>query len=253
MILLFDEPLVHSYYNVAFRSAWLGAVAGAGLVWFFVGPCINVFGIYIGAVAFFHLMEYLMTAPFKSGKDLNMDTFLLNQTVAYQMAFAFSVFEFLAECFLFPDFKLRAGWMVPVRAVGLVLVVAGQFFRSRAMWEAGRSFNHFVQSERRSDHTLVTKGLYAIIRHPSYFGFYWFSIGTQLLLGNPIGLVAYLVALQAFFASRIVDEEFHLCRMFPGQYEAYMARVHRWMPLIMPPARKTMPAAGAEKDPTKAQ
>lgn len=41
------------------------------------------------------------------------------------------------------------------------------------------------------------------MRHPSYFGFSWFALGAQLLLVNPICLVAYVFALRAFFHTRI--------------------------------------------------
>ena len=36
--------------------------------------------------------------------------------------------------------------------------------RKAAMLEAGRSFNHLVQSERADDHTLVTSGIYSWCR-----------------------------------------------------------------------------------------
>jgi protein-S-isoprenylcysteine O-methyltransferase Ste14 len=40
-------------------------------------------------------------------------------------------------------------------------------------------------------------------RHPSYAGFFWYSLGTQVLLANPLTLVVYVGALYAFFIPRI--------------------------------------------------
>jgi len=41
------------------------------------------------------------------------------------------------------------------------------------------------------------------LRHPSYTGFFYWGIGTQLLLMNPISLIGYAVVLFRFFKERI--------------------------------------------------
>ena len=41
------------------------------------------------------------------------------------------------------------------------------------------------------------------LRHPAYFGFFWWSVGTQLLLCNPLCVVAYAAASWHFFSGRI--------------------------------------------------
>jgi protein-S-isoprenylcysteine O-methyltransferase len=48
------------------------------------------------------------------------------------------------------------------------------------MFTAGSNFNHVVQSEKSDTHTLVTSGVYAWCRHPSYVGWFYWSIGTQV-------------------------------------------------------------------------
>lgn len=89
----------------------------------------------------------------------------------------------------------------------------GQVVRSLAMAQAGSNFNHTVQVERREGHTLVTHGVYAVLRHPSYFGFFWWGIGTQLMLGNVVSLLGYAVVLWKFFSHRI-DRECSLCSIY---------------------------------------
>jgi len=41
------------------------------------------------------------------------------------------------------------------------------------------------------------------MRHPSYAGFFAWALGTQILLGNPIGTVVFAVVLWRFFSQRI--------------------------------------------------
>ena len=48
------------------------------------------------------------------------------------------------------------------------------------MFTAGSNFNHVVQNEKSETHTLVTSGVYAWFRHPSYVGWFYWSIGTQV-------------------------------------------------------------------------
>lgn len=97
--------------------------------------------------------------------------------------------------------------------IGLFLMALGQAVRSLAMAQAGSNFNHTVQVERKEDHTLVMHGVYAVLRHPSYFGFFWWGIGTQLVLGNVVSLLGYAVVLWKFFSHRI-DRECSLLFIF---------------------------------------
>lgn len=74
------------------------------------------------------------------------------------------------------------------------------------MVDAGTNFNHQVQTERQEGHELVSKGIYRYLRHPSYFGFFWWGVGTQLMLGNVVCLVGYVVVLWRFFNARVKRE-----------------------------------------------
>lgn len=65
--------------------------------------------------------------------------------------------------------------------VGLLMVIFGDCLRKAAMLTAGSNFNHIVQNEKSDTHTLVTSGVYGWFRHPSYVGWFYWSIGTQVL------------------------------------------------------------------------
>lgn len=87
--------------------------------------------------------------------------------------------------------------------LGFALLVIGQFFRSAAMIEASSNFSHKIAEEKKSSHELVTSGVYSLVRHPSYFGFFWWSIGTQVFLANPLATVVFMGVLWRFFSARI--------------------------------------------------
>ena len=100
------------------------------------------------------------------------------------------------------------------------------------MYQAKSNFNHIVQTERINQHRLVTNGVYAVLRHPAYFGWFWWSIGTQVMLCNPICVLAYAAASWNFFANRIPPEEAYLLQMYGTQYRAYMKGTFVGIPFI---------------------
>jgi protein-S-isoprenylcysteine O-methyltransferase len=59
------------------------------------------------------------------------------------------------------------------------------------------------------------------LRHPSYFGWFYWSIGTQLILCNPICSVAYAAAAWTFFKDRIPHEEMLLVKFYGDRYVKY--------------------------------
>ena len=48
------------------------------------------------------------------------------------------------------------------------------------MFTAKTNFNHYVQYVKQQGHELVTTGVYSFCRHPSYVGWFLWSIGTQV-------------------------------------------------------------------------
>jgi protein-S-isoprenylcysteine O-methyltransferase len=63
-------------------------------------------------------------------------------------------------------------------ALGVLMVLIGHLFRVWSMFHAGKSFNHLVQTRKAQDHELVTSGPYSWSRHPSYFGWTTWAVGT---------------------------------------------------------------------------
>jgi len=64
--------------------------------------------------------------------------------------------------------------------VGLALCTVGEVVRKAAIWTARDNFTHLVQQEKTQTHLLVTQGVYSWFRHPSYVGWFYWCIGTQV-------------------------------------------------------------------------
>lgn len=70
------------------------------------------------------------------------------------------------------------------------------------------------------------------MRHPSYVGWFWWSIGTQIILFNPICIVLYILVSWKFFHDRIYLEEITLLNFFGKEYQDYQQTVPTGLPFI---------------------
>ncbi|OAD77482.1 hypothetical protein PHYBLDRAFT_122405 [Phycomyces blakesleeanus NRRL 1555(-)] len=205
-------------------------VCSGGLLLVILGKLewnIQHLGIYIAALALFHFLEYIATALFNPDK-LSLDSFLIDHSPHYHAAHAASIIEFIIEYLFFPSYK-RFGLL---SWLGLFLLVLGQGCRTVAMFSARHNFSHHIVDYKSQDHVLVKHGIYSIMRHPSYFGFYWWAVGAQFLLMNPICLGLFVYWLHKFFSERIAYEEHTLNRFFGPEWVIYKTKTPTWMPLI---------------------
>ena len=97
------------------------------------------------------------------------------------------------------------------------------------MFVLGRRFSGLVAIQ--PGHTLVTTGVYGLIRHPSYLGLLVSSLGWGLAFRAGVG-VLLAVALIPPLLARINAEERLLYSEFGAEYEAYRARTSRLIPGI---------------------
>ncbi|CAI5678609.1 unnamed protein product [Oreochromis niloticus] len=179
------------------------------------------------SLSFFHYSEYLVTAIINP-RSLSLDSFLLNHSVEYTLAAVSSWVEFIVEKLTVPELK-QLSWL---SFLGLFMVLCGEGLRKAAMLTAGSNFNHIVQNEKAQSHVLVTSGVYAYFRHPSYVGWFYWSIGTQVMLCNPLCILAYTIASWRFFRERIEEEELSLIHFFAEDYVEYKKRVPTGLPFI---------------------
>lgn len=176
---------------------------------------------YSVALSFFHLAEFFVTA-LCNPSVATAESFIINHSMAYTGAALLSWSEFWIRFCFFPSSGSRT-----ISCVGLVILLAGQICRTLSMSTCGENFNHIIQYNKKHNHELVTHGIYKYFRHPSYVGFFYWSVGTQLLLCNPFSTVLFTVAAWNFFNKRIPYEEATLLRNFPDKYEEYA--LHTWI------------------------
>jgi protein-S-isoprenylcysteine O-methyltransferase Ste14 len=114
-----------------------------------------------------------------------------------------------------------------VRWLGVALFAAGGALRLWPVFVLGHRFSGLVAIQ--PGHTLVTTGIYGVIRHPSYLGMLVGSLGWALAFRSVVGvLLAALMILP--IVARINAEEALLHAQFGSEYEAYRARTSRLIP-----------------------
>jgi len=218
--------------KVALLACGLGLIFGVHLtllIFTFSFPSpLTLWCIYALFMCVYHWSEFLITAVYHP-QSCNFDSFLVNQSLEFGIAITLSWLEFWLECWLVPSLKSS---YVLAPAIGIVIIIAGQCIRSLAMIQAGPSFTHIIAQSKERRHQLITHGLYSILRHPGYFGWFYWSIATQILLCNPLCAVAYFVVSQRFFKGRIPVEEAALIRIFGPEYHAYRRRTWIGIPGI---------------------
>ncbi|WRT65635.1 uncharacterized protein IL334_002580 [Kwoniella shivajii] len=234
--------LPNTLLSVGIIAAVLGAVIGSSLS--LAGNRVLVLlagswarpqlGFYLAAVATFHLLEFITTSGWNPLK-VSVDAFLLNNTKQYPLAHAMGLLEYFIASVFFPSrFDSKRNSFPYLIIIGAVMFGA-QIIRSLAMIQAAQSFSHVVKSKKHDDHTLVTHGLYSWSRHPSYTGFFYWAVFSQLLLGNVVSTLGFVVVLSKFFSRRIIDEEKWLIKFFGDEYIQYRQRVGTKLPFFFAP------------------
>jgi protein-S-isoprenylcysteine O-methyltransferase Ste14 len=130
-----------------------------------------------------------------------------------------------------PAYTDRIGfWTIDgdaVRWLGVGLFIAGGVLRMWPVFVLGHRFSGLVAIQ--PGHALVTSGIYAVIRHPSYLGLLVNSLGWALAFRSVVGVLLTALTLVPLLA-RIRAEEALLSSQFGAAYEAYRARTARLVP-----------------------
>jgi protein-S-isoprenylcysteine O-methyltransferase Ste14 len=124
----------------------------------------------------------------------------------------------------------QAFWTIdgdPVRWLGVVLFSAGGALRLWPVFVLGRRFSGLVAIQ--PGHTLVTSGIYGVIRHPSYLGLLVNALGWGLAFRSGVGLLLTAFMIPPLLA-RIRAEERLLRTQFGVAYDSYCARTSRLIP-----------------------
>jgi protein-S-isoprenylcysteine O-methyltransferase Ste14 len=136
----------------------------------------------------------------------------------------------LLAAYLAPYTDRKAFWIIdgePIRWLGVVLFAAGGALRIWPVFVLGSRFSGLVAIQ--PGHTLVTSGVYGVIRHPSSLGLLVNALGWGLAFRAGMGVLVTALMLPPLLA-RIRAEERLLHTQFGDAYGAYCARTARLIP-----------------------
>lgn len=112
---------------------------------------------------------------------------------------------------------------------GLVLTISGCAFAIWARLTLGSNWSG--RATVKQDHKLITRGPYAIARHPIYTGLLLACAGTALAYGEwhcALGVFVIFLAL----AVKMGQEERLMMQAFPAAYPGYRQRVKALIPWV---------------------
>ncbi|CUM63473.1 uncharacterized protein PRCAT00001048001 [Priceomyces carsonii] len=225
-------------HEIALVSFTLGAVIGCCIILVVSETCTehSQLLIYCTIICIYYLNEFLTTSLFQPSRT-SSKLFLIygnKGNKEFFMVQLITVWEFLLKRSIFFSGFITYSRSWYLICSGFLLIVIGFFMRTLAMATCGESFSHIIITEKENRTKLITTGIYGWFRHPSYLGFWLFSIGCQLFLENSLSLVVTIISLGYFFKVRIEFEEWFLInRMFGDEYLEYKLRVGVWIPFVV--------------------
>ncbi len=113
------------------------------------------------------------------------------------------------------------------RWIGVALGAIGGTLRLLPVFVLGKRFSGLVAIQK--EHRLMTTGIYATIRHPSYLGLLMTTFGWVLVFRSGVGLIIAALFVPIIMG-RIRAEERLLASQFGAEYDAYRKRTSRLIP-----------------------
>jgi protein-S-isoprenylcysteine O-methyltransferase Ste14 len=114
--------------------------------------------------------------------------------------------------------------------VGIFLILAGAAFRWYSIWVLGKFFTRVVSIQ--AGQTVVEKGPYRFIRHPSYSGAMLSFLGFGLTLTNWLSLGLIILGTMIGYGYRVSVEEKALVEGLGQPYRDYMQHTKRFIPFV---------------------
>ncbi len=115
-----------------------------------------------------------------------------------------------------------------ISIAGNCLVVVGVFLRYLSI----RTLGPFFLSEITvlPSQSLITHGIFGVVRHPSETGLLLIATGCSAVLGSFYGIVASILVLAPLVAWRVTLEDKMLWNHYPREFEHYKKNVPAFLP-----------------------
>lgn len=234
-----------SLWKVAIASLGIGvfigfSLAGAFHALFYSGSlaqyalCLYILVVHLS----FHFLEFFVESLYRS-EDARLESFMFFHSIEYVIASSISFVEFFMKLIIFPSSKI---YFYPLEVeltfsrctFFATVTLCFYLIRVIAMAQCGSNFSLQIRDFKRSDHLLIKRGVYQMLRHPSYFGWFWRCFFSQLILGNMICCVAHTIITWFFFRKRIAYEEYLLesDEFFGREYTLYKKNTYIGIPFL---------------------
>jgi len=110
--------------------------------------------------------------------------------------------------------------------IGIIIIILGLILDGWGTIALGTNFRIELPKEEIS---LITTGVYRLMRNPIVMGIYLLLFGSFLIIPTIISLI-FLIANVLTFDSKIRDEEKFLTKRFGEEYKKYRRKVGRYLP-----------------------
>ena len=128
-----------------------------------------------------------------------------------------------------PSMQFHEG-RVAVFLAGTALLVVGSLLRRHCWRMLGASFTGDVRAKAGQE--VITRGAYALLRHPSYTAGILLNTGLGIALGSWASAAILFVVSWVVYSYRIAVEERALLAAIGAPYEAFLRTRKRLIPFI---------------------
>ncbi|MFH8252654.1 methyltransferase family protein [Microbacterium sp. B2969] len=135
---------------------------------------------------------------------------------------------------LLAGFAITGLWGDPValppttsRYIAVVLIVAFALWNGWALWLMARHETALLPGGATS--TILDRGPFRVSRNPLYLGLIALDVALALLWPSFWALVLTPLGIAALWWGAVAPEERYLHDKFGDEYDAYRARVRRWL------------------------
>lgn len=118
----------------------------------------------------------------------------------------------------------------PLRVTGAIIYTIGLMTAIAARFQLGDNWANIETGQILERQQVVSKGVYAYVRHPIYSGDLLLLLGLELALNS--WLVLGVLILAPVVMRQAIKEEKMLARALPG-YDAYCMRTKRFIPFVI--------------------
>lgn len=134
--------------------------------------------------------------------------------------------------YVFSPLLSFADYSIPlwIGVIGVAILAAGDWVFWKSHKDLGANWSPVL--EIREEHTLVTAGIYARIRHPMYLSIWLLVVAQAMILPNYMAGFSGLIPFGILYFQRVGKEEQMMMQEFGGEYEQYRTRTGRLLPKL---------------------